>query len=95
MTERVLTMIDLVLLEAVISTCEGNAKVARLVNDNVVYGIARHVVRDPDSAAFLTSKDDVRDAYLRVTSREGFEYFWPIGELVEDQARGQFCRYDW
>ena len=95
MTERILCMSDLVLLEGVMATLNDHAKVARVVNDNVVYGIARHVVRDVETAGFPTSLDDVRDCFLRVTSRQGFEYFWPVADLMEDFARGEFVSYDW
>ena len=93
---KILTMIDLVLLEGVMATLNNHAKVARVVEGGaVVYGIARHVVRDVETAGFPTSLDDVRDCFLRVTSRQGFEYFWPVADLMEDFARGEFVSYDW
>ncbi len=69
---------------------QGGWKVARLINGDVITGTARHFVKDPDSAAFLSGTDDVRDAYLRVTTTQGMEVFWPISDLAPEVGSGEF-----
>jgi hypothetical protein len=78
-------------LGSLVDASRRHAKVARVIgNDDPVYGIARALVRDPENAYFLTGKDDVRGAYLWVTTRNGFETFWPVAELVQDLEHSTF-----
>jgi hypothetical protein len=83
-------------LSDLISAAERHAKVGRLIrqgdsdplDSEPVYGTIRAFVRDPETAYFLTDKDDVRDAYLWVTTRGGMEAFWPVSELLDDVRVG-------
>ena len=96
-----LTMTQLMALETIAGAAQRTAKVARAVPasdgsacDDVVYGTARHICRDT-SGNFLRGEDDVRDGLLRVTSKSGFEYFWPVRELMAEVGQGMFAEYDW
>jgi hypothetical protein len=85
-------------LGSLVDASRRHAKVARvpttgggdLLSDEPVYGTARALVRDPQNAYFLTGKDDVRNAYLWVTTTRGMEMFWPVAELVQDLAFSTF-----
>lgn len=57
-------------------------------NNNHHEGVARHFVRDPENAFFLNDDDDVRDAYVRVSST--FEHFFPVRELLAKVRLGEF-----
>ena len=78
----------------VLRTAQTCAKVARAYDDGtVVYGTARSV--GDQTGAFGQSDDDIRDLYLRVTTREGWERFWPMRELMTEVETGEFTTYDW
>ena len=98
MTE-ILTKDDAMKIAAILDMAIHGRKIARIVPDDApvaggltVYGVARHI-SDPDGR-FWPSDKDVRDAYLHVTSRSGWELFWPIRELLK-QDEGTFVAYDW
>lgn len=60
----------------------------------ILYGTARCLVGDAD----LGPRDihaDVRDAYLRITTRSGMEVAFPVTELMEANRQGRFLAYDW
>jgi hypothetical protein len=59
-----------------------------LDNGDVIYGQARSIGRT--DGAFLPAGEDVRAGYLRVTTRGGFEAFWPVSELVFEYLDGVF-----
>ena len=82
---RILSLSDAVALATVLDAAIQGARV-RWVDDNhpdgVNAGTARHIVRDSRSAAFLGADDDVRDAYLRVTTLAGWEAWLPVADLI-------------
>jgi len=81
-------------LQVVLHAAQTCAKVARAFgNGDVVYGTARSI--GTQSGAFLTSDDDVRDGYLRVTTQSGLEAFWPVRDLMREVGMGLFAPYDW
>jgi len=91
---EILTMRDLVALEVIATAAERCARVARVLPSGTpVYGTARSIGND--RGAFLGRDEDVRDGYLRVTTREGFETFWPVRELMPLVHSGEFTEYDW
>ncbi len=84
----ILTIGDAVNLEVVVRAAYTNGKVARCIDGgDIVYGIARYITKD--------GSDDVRDSILRVTTRGGFEAFWPVRELMGEVQTGEFAIYDW
>jgi DNA-binding MarR family transcriptional regulator len=87
-------------LAQVLDAAAKTNKVARVIDDLnlTVYGIARNVVGDVDGGPIrsLAGLDDARTLYLRVTTREGQEVFWPIAELAAEIELGRFSPdYDW
>lgn len=90
----ILTMTQLVQLETIAGAAQRTAKVARATDDGeVLYGIARSI--GDERGMFLGHDTDIRDGYLRVTSRAGFEHFWPVAELMREVSDGLFAEYDW
>lgn len=92
-----LTLSDATSLAMVLAAPEGNRKVARTTDggETVIYGTARHLVRSEEHYAFVGNDMDVRDAYLRVTSKTGLEFAWPIRALMAEIRTGSFALYDW
>ena len=73
-----------------------NAKVAWVNSQGEpCYGIARHIVAGPDNFGFLQGDVDVRDGYLRITSRTGFDHAISVRALMAMSGRGEFTHYDW
>lgn len=94
MYASILTMADLVALERIAHAAQTTAKVARATPDgDILYGTARSI--GDSRGNFLKPGRDVRGAYLRVTSRSGFERFWPVAELMPLVHSGEFAEYDW
>ncbi len=91
----ILSIGDVMSLAAVIDTAVHNSKVARVMPEtgDIVYGTARSI--GDLEGNFLSDGSDVREAWLRVTSRSGWELFWSVKVLAEEQSRGEFAAYDW
>ncbi len=88
-----LTISDFSALEIVVSSVQGNAKVARVMdNGDVINGIARCIGDENGCSRFGA---DVRDQFLRVTTEKGWEMFWPVAELMLLARDGLFVQYDW
>jgi hypothetical protein len=91
MTE-VLNLNDALALATVLDAVKRNARVEWLAEGRAdlgtVDGVARHLVRDPENAYFLGDEDDVRDAYLRVSST--FEHFLPVRDVLRLVREGKF-----
>lgn len=80
-TTEVLTVRDLVNLNTVAGFAQGCKKVRWLDEDDCLHeAVARAFVKSPDQPYFLGSDDDVRDAYLWMSST--FETFMPVREAV-------------
>lgn len=84
---RPLSVSDAVSLGA-ICAATSYAKVARVIGDDVVYGIARCI--GDTNGNFAGPGDDIRDCYLRVTTRSGFEAFWKVSELIDEHRQHLF-----
>lgn len=85
-----LTVAEVLRLGVIVQAANESQRVNRLDGDEIICGTARAIVRDSEHAYFATEKDDVRDCFLWVTTRSGFEAFWSVRELVENVARGEF-----
>jgi hypothetical protein len=79
---------DAVAISTILDATKSNARVAWLHEGHVIEGVARHLVRDPENAYFLGDEDDVRDAYLRVSST--FEHFLPVRDVMRMIPLGEF-----
>ena len=95
-----LSVSDVVALATITGAAASTARVARFMPEDsplagsVVQGTARSV--GDERGNFLGAGEDVRDAYLRVTTRGGMECFWPVRELMADVESGTFAaEYDW
>ena len=72
---------------------EGKVYLVRTGEGGPLYGHARSV--GDDRGNFLRADRDVREAYLRVTTRGGWDVFVPMAEVIEAAEEGRFGRYDW
>ena len=82
----------ILVLYRVLDAALKNSKVARVHNGATVYGIARRV----GDAVGANVDIDIRDQFLWVTTKTGFEVFWPVGELANELFDGNFADdYDW
>ena len=91
-----ITIPDVINLNTIVSVASESAKVAWADEDCVIHhGTARHIVKSPDNFGFLNRDEDIRDGYLRVTMRSGFERALKVSELMPKVADGTFLKYDW
>jgi len=87
---RPLTVSDLVALSTIVETVQHGSRVRWLSDDNdVLEGTARSI--GDDRGMFLGNDEDVRDAFLRITSTSGFDYFVPMTKLAELVREGGFA----
>jgi hypothetical protein len=84
-----LTAADASAIAGVLQAATTNAKVGRLVNGKVFSGTARAIVADTNGAR-LGNDDDLRNGYLWVTLRVGWEVFWPVRDLMAQYRTGEF-----
>jgi hypothetical protein len=89
MSDRVLSIGEAVDLAAIVRCCRG-ASVARFneTTGDVTYGTARCI--GDERGNFLADGEDVRDAYLRVTTVNGWEVFWKVSDLLPEVRSGYF-----
>lgn len=78
--DKTLTVSDAVRLSSICEAAIGNKIVARLMDNLLVVGTARGIGDDWGCSV----DKDVREQYLWVTTRNGFEAFWPIAELMDE-----------
>ena len=80
-------------LHVITDAASRSAKVRWLGDDGhtIHSGTARHVVRSPENFGFIPSDQDVRDAYLRITSVTGMEHAVPIKRLMYLVEMGGFA----
>lgn len=89
-TTNTLNLRDATGLAVVLDAVKRGARVEWLdENDNVRDGVARHLVKDPETAYFLCDTDDVRDAYLRISST--LEHFLPVRDVLVLVSEGKFA----
>jgi hypothetical protein len=85
--ERILTLTDAGKLSEVLRATEGNRKIARLVNGDVITGTAR---RFGDQMGASMWDADIRDQFLWVTTSGGMETWWKVSVLMEEVQSGEF-----
>jgi hypothetical protein len=96
MSDQPLTENDAMNLSMIIAAARKGAKVAWVSDGgDSLYGHARHIVKSPDNFGFLNGDEDVRDGYLRITMKSGFERTISVRELMSMVALGEFVEYDW
>lgn len=80
-------------LYAIVDAASRNAKVRWLGDDGYTIheGTARHIVQSPDNFGFIGSDQDVRDAYLRITSTTGMEHAVSVRRLMNLVEMGGFA----
>lgn len=91
-----LTFTVLAQVTPLLDMVEHNRKVVRLMGedfDTRAEGIARSL--GSFNGGFGRKGEDIRDMFLRVTLRSGFEAFWPVRDLMPEIAAHTFVAYDW
>jgi hypothetical protein len=92
-TNQPFTLSDYNAVEPVIEAATKKARVARALDDGrVVKATARAIT---DRGGNFLHGEDIREGYLWVTTREGWEQFWPIRVLMDEAPDGWFAIYDW
>lgn len=93
-TPRPLTLRALLNLSFVAEVAMHSSKVALVREEGrILYGTARSI--GTEQGGFAGHSDDVREQYLRITTREGLEVFLPVLELANAHDRAEFVTYDW
>lgn len=83
-----LSVADLVVLADIVNASIGCKPVTILEESGAVsVGLARSI--GDVNGNHLARGEDVRDAWLRVTMRSGFERFIPMGDLMEAVREGR------
>lgn len=92
-TGTILTVPQIHQLYVITDAASRGAKVRWLGDDShtIREGTARHIVQSPENFGFIRSDQDVRDAYLRITSVTGMEYAVPIRRLMYLVEMGGFA----
>lgn len=89
-----ITLADAVSIGEIVRMAQGCKKVARATGDgDVLYGTARSI--GAPNGTFLKARENILDAYLRVTLSSGLEAFWPVRLLMPLVSSGEFKQYDW
>lgn len=88
MSNRPLTIADAVALAGVIDWAIHNRTILWLNDRNEVErGTARSI--GDVNGNFLAQGEDVRDAFLRVTTASGWEWFVPMSDVLARNGRGE------
>jgi hypothetical protein len=91
-----LTIADVTALNEIINAATTTAKVAWVNTDgDIRFGTARAITAAWGNSSYITSSHDIRDGYLRITSREGWENWLIVSDLMESYHDGHFRIYDW
>jgi hypothetical protein len=92
-TGSIVTVPQIHQLYVITDAASRSAKVRWLGDDGhtIHSGTARHVVNSPENFGFIRSDQDVRDAYLRITSVTGMEHAVPIRRLMYLVEMGGFA----
>lgn len=93
-THGPLTGYDACTLADLVRAAQGNQRVARLMPEGtnaaglVIVGTARCI--GDENGNFAGRDDDIRDAFMRVTTLSGFEAFWPMSDLIKEHQQFTF-----
>jgi hypothetical protein len=93
-SDTFITMRDLISLGMIASMAQRNAKIVRVLADRSepIYGTARSI--GDERGNFTPSDGNVLNEYLRVTTRDGWEEFWPVTDLMDAIEDGTFAETD-
>jgi hypothetical protein len=87
---NILSVADVIALSTIIDAASQGAKVRWLDDDgNIRSGVARHIVRGASDFNFVGRNQDVRDAFLRITSG-GLEITIAVRALMEKVHNTEF-----
>ena len=90
-TDRILTINEVTSLAEIVGWCQRNDRLMWLDDrGDVAYGTARSI--GDERGNFLARGDDVRDAYVRITTAMGWEWFVLVAEVIERQQAGTMVR---
>lgn len=84
MADRILTLGTADRLGQLINAvCEGRKATWAIDGDvtRLMTGVLRHFVVSPDNFAFFSPRDDVRDAYVRISA--GMEWTLPVSAVLD------------
>jgi hypothetical protein len=88
---RILTIQDTTALAEIIGWCQRTDRLMWLDDrGDVAYGTARSI--GDANGNFLAAGEDVRDAYVRITTAMGFEWFVLVAEVMVRQQEGTMVR---
>ena len=92
-TAPIVTVPQIWQLHVITDAASRSAKVRWLADDGhtIREGTARHIVQSPENFGFIRDDQDVRDAYLRITSSTGMEYAVSIKRLMYLVEMGGFA----
>lgn len=92
-TASIVTVPQIWQLHTIVDAASRSAKVRWLGDDSYTIheGTARHIVQSPENFGFIGSDQDVRDAYLRITSVTGMEYAVSVRRLMSLVEMGGFA----
>lgn len=89
---EILTITDALAIAEILRMAQAIAKVGWVGDDGVVrYGTARHLVSSETMAGFLNHDQDVRTAYLRVTTEQGYDTTLLVSDLMPKITDGTFA----
>lgn len=89
MSNRILTITEVHQLSELARMAQTNARVAWIDEENgntTQTGTARSI--GDENGNFLNEKDDVRDAFFRITTAMGFELFMPVQKAMNLIGKG-------
>lgn len=98
-TDRTLSIADACSIADIVRMAQNTAKIAYLrtgpghEGEEPLYGHARSIT--DARGGFLPLDIDVRDGFLRVTTRSGFEVSLPLAALIEAHKHHYFVATDW
>jgi hypothetical protein len=89
-----LSILEVSLLAVLIEAAQKQAKVTFIAPGEIVKirtGTARHIVKSTSDWTFPGSESyDVRDCALRITETSGLDVAYPIRDLMDSVAVGEF-----
>lgn len=92
-THKPLTATDCMAIAQIANAASRGDRVRRLIDNTIVEGTMRHIVKSPDDYGFAGSDMDVRDAYVRVTTTNGFDVAWAVADLICPVLDG-YCMFE-
>lgn len=90
----VLSQSDILHLAEVIQGCQRTAKVKWAVDGDVCCvqeGSLRYIERTNYVTGERAASEDLRDQFVRITTRSGMECWLPVAQILSLQAEGLFC----